>query len=355
MSLGLLSMFYLFVILVASIMTAVGLLPCSVQAAPPKIEGYEQQFPSMGTLVTFQAFSDDNTQVEKAFSTAQQEVARLVNIMSDYDPDSELSKINRLSGTGQWCVVSPELWEVLQASDRWYRLSAGSFDASLGSLTRMWRKARRQKKIPTQQEVQEALKHCGWASVEMDDSQRRVRLKMPGMHLDLGAIAKGYIVDRAFDILQKEGLTSCLVNAGGNLRCGDPPPNRPGWRIEIASLGEGEPPLSRIEIKNSAISTSGDLWQFMLIDGTRRSHILDPNTGWGIEGPASVSVIAPTAQEADAASTALCVLGRLRGIEVLRQTDGYQALFLSKLQHEKKLEETAITYSVTEGFSRGLQ
>lgn len=319
------------------------------------LDGYEQQFPSMGTLMTFQAFSADKNQVETSFEVAEKEVERLVNIMSDYDPESELSQINRLAGTGEWKEVSPELWEVLDASDRWNRLSDGAFDASLGALTRLWRKARRNKKLPTQMEIDDALRCCGWQHVEMDREHKRVRLLKPGMYFDLGAIAKGYIVDRAFEIFQAHGLTCCMVNAGGNLRCGDAPPDRPGWRIEISSLQEGEPPLRRIYLKNQAISTSGDLWQFMLIDNKRRSHILDSRTGWGIEGPVSATVIAPNAQDADAASTSMCILGRNRGIEVLSMLTNFEALFLSRLDHEKSLEETPIRYSATTGFAQGIK
>lgn len=330
--------------------------PVSTCTATPlkdgAVEGYEQQFPSMGTLVTLQAFATDPTQAQTAFAAAQAEVERLVAIMSDYDPDSELSQINRLAGSGQWSQVSPELWEVLEASDRWHQLSDGVFDASLGALTRMWRKARRQNKIPTHSEIENALERCGWKHVEFDRDQKRVRLNIAGMYLDLGAIAKGYIVDRAFQKLQNDGLTSCMVNAGGNLRCGAAPPDRPGWRIEISSLQEGEPPLQRIFLKNAAISTSGDLWQFTMIDGKRRSHILDARTGIGIEGPVSVSVIAPNAQDADAASTSLCILGRERGLEVLATVPHCDALFLSRLNHKKSLEETPITYTATPGFTR---
>lgn len=341
---------YIFVILAVCLWETLAASECGGPT-----EGYEQQFPSMGTLVTFQAFANDKEQVNQAFDAAQKEVERLVNIMSDYDPESELSKINQLAGTGQWSDVSPELWEVLEASDHWYQRTNGAFDASLGALTRMWRKARRQKEIPTPHHIETALQHCGWKHVELDRQQKRIRLTLAGMYLDLGAIAKGYIVDRAFQKLCDKGLKCCMVNAGGNLRCGDAPPNRLGWRIEISSLQEGEPPLRRIYLQHAAISTSGDLWQFMLIEGKRRSHILDARTGWGIEGPVSVSVIADTAQDADAASTSMCVLGRTRGLEVLSQMAGYEALFLSKLNHEKNLAETPITYSVTSGFLQGSQ
>lgn len=320
---------------------------------PPSPQGYELQFPSMGTLVTIQAFATDNQPIEQTLKAAQQEVERLVDIMSDYDPDSELSKLNGSAGSGEWIKVSPELWEILEASDRWHHLSDGAFDASLGSLTRLWRKARRQKTIPKPTEIEAALALCGWHHVELDRIEKRVRLKLTGLQLDLGAIAKGYIVDRAFKVLTAAGISSCMVNAGGNLRCGAAPPDRSGWRIEISSVGEGEPPLRRIFLENKAISTSGDLWQFMLIDGVRRSHILDPRTGWGIAGPVAVTVIANNAQDADAASTSLCVLGRISGVELLRGLPSYEAIFLSRLGNEKSLEETPLTYSATAGFAQG--
>ena len=322
---------------------------------PPSLQGYELQFPSMGTLVTIQAFAADNQPIESTLKAAQQEIERLVDIMSDYDPDSELSKLNASAGSGEWIEVSPELWEILEASDRWHHLSDGAFDASLGSLTRLWRKARRQKTIPKPAEIEAALALCGWQHVELDRTEKRVRLNLEGLQLDLGAIAKGYIVDRAFKVLTAAGISSCMVNAGGNLRCGAAPPDRSGWRIEISSVGEGEPPLRRIFLTNSSISTSGDLWQFMLIDGVRRSHILDPRTGWGIAGPVAVTVIAGNAQDADAASTSLCVLGRAAGVELLQGLPSHQALFLSRIGDEKSLEETPLTYSATAGFAQGSQ
>jgi thiamine biosynthesis lipoprotein len=147
--------------------------------------------------------------------------------------------------------------------------------------------------------------------------------------LDLGGIAAGFIVDRAFAILQSHGLKSCLINAGGDIRCGDPPPGREGWRIEVASPQRGGPGWRRIHLANAAITTSGDLWQYSQVDGKRRSHILNPKDGYGVEGPLSITVIASHCLDADAAATALCVMGAEAGYRWIQQhADDYQGLWL---------------------------
>ena len=310
-------------------------------------QGYEHVFPSMGTTVTFAAFSTNPANVEMAFDAAQKEIVRLVAILSDYDDESELSQLNSNMSPGQFIKVSAELWEVLAASDKWHRISGGSFDASVGALTRLWRQHRRRGSIPSDAEIAKTLKVCGWHNVVLDVPNRSVSCLQQGLLIDLGAIAKGYIVDRAFILLQQHGLDKCMVNAGGDLRCGAAPPGRSGWKIGIAPLQASGPPIRIIEIADAAIATSGDLWQYSIIQGKRRSHILDPKSGIGVEGPMSLSAIAPTALEADAAATALSVLGVQRGCELAERIPEIEAMAISLDQ-----PHNAVRYSVTNGFAR---
>lgn len=272
-----------------------------------QIDGYEVQFPALGTLVNFKAFHEDVVVVERAFEKAQAEVIRLGQILTDYDPESETRKLTLLAQS-QPVRVSRELWDVLLASDRWNVRTQGAFDSSLGALTQLWRKYRRVHKEPDTSEIQRVLEDCGWANVQLHRSAQSVQFSRPGLRLDFGAIGKGYIVDHAFRVLNENGIDCCLVNISGNMRCGTPPPGRVGWNVEVAPLEKDGEAIRRIRIRECAIATSGDLWQFSIVAGRRRSHVLDPETGLGVLGPVSATVIASSATDADAFATAACIL-----------------------------------------------
>jgi thiamine biosynthesis lipoprotein len=169
--------------------------------------------------------------------------------------------------------------------------------------------------------------------------------------IDLGGIAAGYIIDSAFDVMAKHGLTICLINAGGDIRCGDAPPGRTGWRIEVAPLAESpttsdtkkspvsDPqPLRRILLSNASIVTSGDLWQFYEFEGIRRSHIIDPKTGMGVPGPSVVAVIAKRCMDADAAATAISVMGIDRGMRFASQQHDLDAMIVVRDQQTNELQ-----------------
>jgi FAD:protein FMN transferase len=295
------------------------------EAAPAELAGYEFSFPAMGTLVQVKTFSSDPSLVKAAFEAAEAEVQRLQGILSDYDSESETRRLTTVA-VRQPTQVSPELWAMLAASEHWYGSSDGAFDASLGAVTRLWRQSRRSGSIPSQHSLAVALKHTGWQHVQLDATERTVELAIEGLYLDFGGIGKGYIVDRVFDLLAERGLTTTLVNISGNMRCGAAPPDREGWRIAIAPLEKDGQPLRRISLRHTAIATSGDLWQYQEIDGIRRSHIVDPQTGLGVPGPLSATVIAPRAADADALATAACVLHVERALKLASELDEVELL-----------------------------
>lgn len=269
--------------------------------------GYEWSFPALGTFVNFRAFHTDRELVEQVFKRGQSRILELEAILSDYNPESETRKLGERAVVAA-TPVSAELWEMLQASQQWHQKSEGAFDASLGTLTRLWRKHRRVHRVPPAEDLQAALERTGWEHVQLDQESLSVRLHKAGLQFDFGAIGKGYIVDEAFRVLQAGGLKCCLVNISGNIRCGPAPPEREGWRIEVAPLERGGQALRKLVLAECAVATSGDLWQYIEIDGQRRSHILDPRTGMGVLGPISATVIADRATDADAMATVACIL-----------------------------------------------
>lgn len=163
-----------------------------------------------------------------------------------------------------------------------------------------------------------------------------MKLDLAGLKLDFGAMGKGYVIDKAYERLAAGGLRRALVRAGGDLRCGEPPPGREGWPIEIAELDGSEQEPQRLLLANAAVSSSGDLYQFIEINGMRRSHVLDPRMGIGVLGPRLVTVIASTATEADAADTALCVMGDDSELALAKRLGNIQVRIASVSQTGKR-------------------
>jgi FAD:protein FMN transferase len=293
----------------------------------------------MGTLVHLSVYGSDEKAVEQAIQSAQKKVNDLAAILTDYDPASETRQLSNLAAKSPTKVSDP-LWEVLQAADRWNKDSSGALDCSLGSLTLMWRKYRRAGRVPTQDDVWEAKKIAGWQTVKLNGLEKTVSITDERVRIDFGAIGKGYIADQAYQVLVDHGIKHCLVNISGNMRCGLPPPGKAGWRIAISPIEQNGKPIQNVEIANQAIATSGDLWQFTLVDGVKRSHILDPKTGYGVVGPLAVTVIAPTAIDADSLATTGCILDWASFSKLVESREGTAALRAGRPRGELVVERS---------------
>lgn len=305
---------------------------------------FEQR--QMGSLFTITVYAPSKAAANRAAKSAFRRVAELNAILSDYDPNSELSRLGKTSGPGKPVRVSRELMVVLSQALAVSRRSAGAFDVTVGHLTRQWRRAKRRKKLPKPETLADALSKTGYRHIRIDRKAGTVELLKSGMRLDLGGIAKGYAADEALKVLRRHGLTRAIVDGGGDVTIGDPPPGKRGWKIGIASLKRPDAPPSRfLLLKNAAVATSGDAYQYVRIGGKRYSHIVDPKTGLGLASRTSVTVIAPTGIAADSLASAVTVLGRTRGVQLVGSIDKTEALVL-ELVDSKPVE------SATAGFCR---
>ncbi len=304
-----------------------------------KLQGFDFEFPSMGTLIQISVYCEHESKAQKAVEEAQKEVQRLAAILTDYDPESETRKLTSRAFNSPVSVSDP-LWQMLSAAEKWNKTTDGAFDCSLGMLTQTWRKHRRANRIPDKATVEQAKSHCGWEKVRLDPAAKTVTILDQELRLDFGAIGKGYIADRAFEVLQRHGLECCLVNISGNMRCGSAPPGKTGWTIAISPLEREGTPIRKIAIVNQAIATSGDLWQFVVVDGVKRSHILDPKTGYGVVGPLAVTAVALTAEDADALSTTGCLLSWDEYQKILSQHSGTAALRASRFTEQLQVDVT---------------
>jgi thiamine biosynthesis lipoprotein len=177
----------------------------------------------------------------------------------------------------------------------------------------------------TRPDVADALSKVGYQKLRLDQNAGTVELLEPSMRIDLGGIAVGYAVDEAMQVFRDHGVTRVLIDAAGDIAVGDPPPGREAWRIEIEPLRDGAGPKLVLELKNCAVTTSGDASKFVEFDGVRYSHIVDPQTGYGLTRRTSATVIAPDCITADSLATTLNVLGPERGLELIAETPGVEA------------------------------
>lgn len=297
------------------------LLASVVPGADTSHQRFEFTGIEMAVPVRMVVYAPSEAAAKDATKAAFAKFRELNAVMSDYDPTSEVRQLSATSGSGQAVAVGDDLWHVLCRSKDLSQRSGGAFDVTIGPVVRLWRRARRQEELPDSARIAQAQAAVGHEAMELNASDRTVRLTKPDMWIDLGGIAKGYAIDAALEVLAKHGIRSALVDAGGDIGLGNAPPNRAGWVIGVAPLERDAKPSVFLSLSNVAIATSGDSWQFVEIEGKRYSHLVDPRTGIGLTDHSSVTVIARNAMTADGLASAVSILGPKEG---LRLIDGYE-------------------------------
>ena len=282
---------------------------------------------AMGTVIEITLIGDDEEAINKAALQAFQEIKRIETLMSPWLDSSDVTRINRSAGKER-VKVSPETFEVIQKAQEISELSEGGFDITVGPLTELWRKAREKKIPPSIEEVKEKLGLVNFKNIETDQ-EGKVFLKKKGMAIDLGGIAKGYAVDRAFEFLKSLRYKNLIVNAGGDLRVGGFKNNQL-WSIGIQNPRESQKILARISVSNTALATSGDYEKFFIYQGKRYHHIFNPKDGFPTEGCQSVTIITKDCITADGLATAVFVLGAEKGYSLCQKLEGVDCLIVDQ-------------------------
>lgn len=280
----------------------------------------------MGVSWTITAYGPADT-TAAAVGAAHDEVARLEAILSDYDPESELSRLSAAAPTREPVTVSDDLWSVLSRAVAVRDTSDGGFDPTVGPLTTLWRQVRRTGVLPEPEKLAAARAVVGRDTLVLHPDQHAVTLTRPGMRLDLGGIGMGVAADRAVEVLRHHGIEAGMIDASGDIAVFGAPPGKKAWRIAMAPLGRLEAESGELALVDAAVTTSGDAFQAVTIDGVRYGHVVDPRSGLGVAGPAAVTVIAPDCTTADALATAASVLGPEAGPSIVARIPGAAARF----------------------------
>ena len=298
-------------------------LATALLATVPQLHLYEAVEPHMGTLVQIKLYARDQSQAQTAFRAAFERIAQIDAALSDYRPGSELNRMSH-EAVGRPVHISEDLLEVAASAQQFARETDGAFDITCGALTHLWREARKLRRVPEAAAIDAARRRCGYRKLHIDTARHTLKLDSPNMQLDVGGLAKGYAADQALAALSKLGIHSALVAASGDLAFSGAPPGQSGWKIGIEARG------TPLLLSHAAVSTAGSSEQHLDAGGRRYSHILDPRTGMALNVDITVTVIAKRGIDADAADTAISVLGRDAGLAFLRRRPDLAAWIVTK-------------------------
>jgi len=281
----------------------------------------------MGTIVEITLIGENREKTEKAAHQAFQEIKRVEQLMSPKTITGDIFRVNQSAGK-EWVEVSTETLNVIKESKEISRLSEGGFDITVGPLIELWRRAREKGILPSEEDLKRILDLVDYRNV-LIDREGKIFLKRKGMSINLGGIAKGYAVDKAFEVLKVLEYKNVIVNAGGDLRSGGLKLDHP-WSVGIQDPRIPQKIMATLSITEGAVATSGDYEKFFIYRGKRYHHILDPRNGSPAEECQSVTILYKKGMMADAMATAIFVLGPEKGYSLCQRIEGMDCLMVDK-------------------------
>jgi FAD:protein FMN transferase len=306
----------------------------------------------MGTVFSLYLYARDEEHAEASCEMAFEEIERLDETLSNYRPSSELSRINRLAAH-QAVTTDPEVFALLEAAFDYSRRSNGAFDVTVGPLMRAWGFFRGEGRYPNNEELQLARENVGFEKVQLDRATRTVRFAAPGVELDLGAIGKGYAVDRAVVTLHEAEIDAALVDAGSStLYAMNAPPGMEGWTVRVPAPHDRRQTASTVTLKNESLSSSGNYEKFFQLSGQKYCHVMDPRNGTPVQGVLQTTLIAFDSTTTDALSNAMFVMGPQAGSKLIASVAGSRGLWILDKAESQRLDSFAIAVPAEEKYCR---
>ena len=303
------------------------LFPFTLSAQLKRFEFSQSKMGSPFNLIFYCA---DSARAKKIAGDCFSIVDSLTIIFSDYTSAGKLA----LQAPTTNLKVSDELFEMILQSKKAWEKSTRTFDITIGALTQLWRKAKSEKRFPSPTEINQAKQSTGFKDLLINTATKTISFTKNGMKLDFGGIAKGYAAQRVIDHLKNNNISIALADAGGDIAMSDPPPGKNGWRIGINLPGQEHELLDqKLELKNCAVATSGDIYNYILHNGKKYSHIIDPRTGYGVTSQRNVTVIAKNGAAADWLATACSILSVEKALALAKKEKA--ALLIAIMKNEK--------------------
>jgi FAD:protein FMN transferase len=287
----------------------------------------------MGNRFTISVVNDDETWAKKQIDAAITEISRIEKVLTTFSDDSQTNQINNNAGIKP-VKVDKEVFELINRSLRISSLTDGAFDITYGSIDkRFWNFDKEMTSLPDAEIAKQAVRLINYRNVILDAENQTVFLKEVGMRIGFGGIGKGYAAEQAKRILMQNGVKSGIVNAAGDLTTWGNQPNGKPWTIAIADPDTQNSAFSYLNISGVAVATSGNYEKYVIIDGKKYSHTIDPKTGFPVSGIKSVTIICPNAEIADAMATPVTVMGVEAGLSLINQMQQIACIIIDDDNH----------------------
>ena len=275
----------------------------------------------LGSPFEITVVAKDSIQGNLFSDLAITEVRRIENLISDWIPTSQISKVNHNAGISP-TKIDKEVYDLVDRATKISKLTSGAFDISYASMDRIWKFDGSMKEMPTPEEIRKSVEKVGYQNIILNPKDTTIFLKNKGMKLGLGGIGQGYIADKIKVLLQEKGCSSGLVNVSGDINTWGKQPNGNLWTVGIVNPMNKNKVFATFPLDDSAVETSGSYEKYVTFNGKRYSHIIDPRTGYPATGIISVSVFAKQTELADALATGIFVMGVEVGLDLVNQLKG---------------------------------
>ncbi|MEQ6119218.1 FAD:protein FMN transferase [Reichenbachiella sp. MALMAid0571] len=290
---------------------------------------YIREVHLMGCKMDITVVASDQSEADRYIDMAVGEISRIEKLISSWDSNSQTSLINDNAGI-EPVKVDEELFNLIHRAVKISGLTRGAFDISYASMDKIWKYDGSMTKLPDSKLIEQSISKVGYGGIMLNYASHTVFLKLKGMKIGFGAIGKGYAADKAKALLKSKGVKSGIINASGDLYAWGKQPDGSDWKVGITNPLNPKKIFSWLPVDNQAVVTSGDYEKYVMFDGVRYSHIIDPRTGYPSTGVLSTTVFAQSAELADALATSLFVMGVEVGLDFINQIDGLECIIVDK-------------------------
>ncbi|MVN91978.1 FAD:protein FMN transferase [Mucilaginibacter aquatilis] len=282
----------------------------------------------MGGRFDISIVANDSLTAEQNIDTCIAEITRIENLISDWKAETQIGQVNSNAGI-KAVKVSPEVFRLAQRALHLSKITNGAFDISFAAMDKIWKFDGTMTQMPSPKAVRKSVENVGYGNVMLNAKRSTIFLKKRGMKIGFGALGEGYAADRCRSLMLERGIKAGIVNGSGDMNTWGKQPNGDDWAIGITNPMRKDSIFAIVPLKQGAVVTSGSYEKFVLFNGKRYAHIINPATGYPVTGLCSVTVFGPSAEIANGFSTSIMVLGREKGLKLLRQFPQYSSIMIT--------------------------
>ena len=282
----------------------------------------------MGSRFDITIVADDSLSAEQNIDKVISEISRIEDLISEWKPETQISEVNRNAGIKP-VKVDQEVFDITKRALWFSEITDGAFDISIAAMDKIWKFDGSLTEKPSEEQIKRSIEKVGYRNIILDSINSTIFLKLPGMKIGFGATGKAYAAHKGKELMQSLGMKAGIVNASGDMTVWGKQPNGKPWKIGVTDPKDANKIYKTISLKNKAIVTSGNYEKFVMLDGKRYSHIIDPKTGWPSSELVSVTVFGPNAEIANGFSTSIMVLGMRKGKELLKRFSEYKMIIIN--------------------------